>query len=213
MGGWISLPLTLTQLQKHLMKNTITMLSLWALLALLSTSCSTTGKGPISAINEASASARIIRTDSLSGLQSLYRKSAKARSLGSEARGVLVFPKVVKAGFGVGLQGGNGTLFLEDGTVRYYQTAAASYGFQAGVQEFGMALFLMDDDSMRELDSLGGWEVGSSPSLVIGDSAISGGMSTTSLRKGTYGFMFNQSGLMAGGGLQGAKITRIQPRP
>lgn len=195
------------------MKKTISILALCSFSVLLPSSCSTAGKGPLASINEANSSARVIQSNSLNGLRSLYAKSSEARALGKNAKGILVFPKVLKAGLGVGVQGGNGTLFLADGSVRYYQTAAASYGFQAGVQEFGIALFLMDDDSMRELDGLGGWEVGSSPSLVIGDNAISGGISTTSMRKGTYGFMFNHNGLMAGGGLQGAKITRIQPRP
>ncbi len=106
---------------------------------------------------------------------------------------------------------GNGTLFLADGTQRYYQSAAASYGLQVGIQKFSYVLFLMDDAAVKQLDSSGGWEIGSSPSLVVVNAGISRSLSTTTIRKGTYAFMFNQSGLMANAGLQAARITQINP--
>ena len=94
----------------------------------------------------------------------------------------------------------------------YYQTTAASYGLQAGVQEFGYALFLMDDEAFRYLGQTGGWEIGSSPSLVVVDKGIASSLTTATIEKGTYAFFFNQRGLMGGLGLQGSKITRIHPQ-
>ena len=112
----------------------------------------------------------------------------------------------------VGGMAGNGALIRNDGTIRdFYQTAGASYGLQAGIQKYGYALFLMDDSAFANLNRADGWEVGSSPSLVIVDEGMATSLTTTTLNKSTYAFFFNQRGLMGGLGLQGSKITRIHP--
>ncbi|RYD30719.1 MAG: twin-arginine translocation pathway signal protein, partial [Verrucomicrobiaceae bacterium] len=79
----------------------------------------------------------------------------------------------------------------------------------AGVQKYGYALFLMDREAFENINRSGGWEIGSSPSLVVVDQGISRSLSTTTLNKGTYAFFFNQRGLMGGLGLQGSKISRL----
>ena len=123
-----------------------------------------------------------------------------------------MFPESTKGGFMVGGMGGNGALIRNDGSIReFYQTAGVSYGLQAGVQKYGYALFLMDSQAFANLNRTSGWEVGSSPSLVIVDEGMAASLSTATLDKGTYAFFFNQRGLMGGLGLQGSKITRIRP--
>jgi lipid-binding SYLF domain-containing protein len=170
--------------------------------------------GPITNANSANSSASQIASDSRAALRSLYAQNPGARALGAKCKAVLVFPSVVKAGFIVGGQGGNGAMIRDTGVISgYYQTAAASYGLQAGVQEFGYALFLMDDSAFSNLDRTDGWEVGSSPSLVIVDKGMATSLTNATLNKSTYAFFFNQRGLMGGLGLQGSKITRIHPNP
>src|SRR5262249_43425247 len=70
---------------------------------------------------------------SRAALQQLVAQNPAAARCKSKALAVLVFPKVVKAGFVIGAQGGEGVL-LERGRVNgRYRTVAASYGLQAGV--------------------------------------------------------------------------------
>ncbi len=158
------------------------------------------------------ASASTISSESRAALRDLYRTNPKARQLGNRAKGILVFPHIAKGGFIVGGMGGNGALIRNDGSIRdYYQTGGVSYGLQAGVQKYGYALFLMDNEAFANVNRADGWEVGSSPTLVIVDEGKSASLSTTTVNKGTYAFFFNQRGLMGGLGLQGSKITRIQP--
>jgi lipid-binding SYLF domain-containing protein len=174
-------------------------------------SCAT--NDPVTNTNSANASASKISRDSRAALNSLCAQNPGARALRSKARGILVFPSIVKGGLIVGAQAGNGAMIRDTGEISgFYQTAGASYGLQAGVQEFGYALFLMDDKAFRELNRSGGWEIGSSPSLVIVDQGMATSLTTTTINKGTYAFFFNQRGLMGGLGLQGSKITRIQPQ-
>jgi len=111
----------------------------------------------------------------------------------------------------VGGQAGVGALIINGRTAGYYNTVAASYGFQAGLQKFSYAMFFMNDAALGYLNKSGGWEVGSAPSLVVVDTGLARSLSTTTLRKGIYVFFFSQKGLMGGIGLQGTKITRYTP--
>jgi lipid-binding SYLF domain-containing protein len=156
-------------------------------------------------------SAAQVDDDVKAALQQLYDTTPAARDMGREAKGILVFPDVVKAGFVLGAQHGIGALLQEGETKGYYETDAASYGLQAGVQKFSYALFLMSDSAMENLNTSNGWEVGSSPSLVIADQGIASSFTTTTARHDVYAFFFGQKGLMLGLGLQGSKITRVEP--
>jgi lipid-binding SYLF domain-containing protein len=168
---------------------------------------------PVTSTNAANSSASQISRDSRKALSSLYAQSHSARAMGERAQAVLVFPNVTRAGFVFGGQAGNGALIRRDGSVSgFFQTTSASWGLQAGVQKFGYALFLMDDAAVRNVNRSGGWELGGSPSLVVVDRGMAANLSTTTINSGTYAFFFDQRGLMAGLGLQGSKITRINPQ-
>jgi lipid-binding SYLF domain-containing protein len=174
-------------------------------------SCTT--NDPITRRNAETASASEIARESRAALNMLYAQNAGARALGRDAKAILVFPSITRAGFVVGGQAGNGAMFRNDGRITgFFQTTSASWGLQAGFQKFGYALFLMDDNAIRNVNRSQGWEIGGSPSLVIVDRGMASSMTTTSLEKGTFAFFFNQRGLMGGLGLQGSKITRIHPQ-
>jgi len=142
----------------------------------------------------------------------LYRNTPGAKALADRAKAVLIFPNIVKAGFVVAGQAGEGALRKRGRTVAYYRSLSASYGFQAGAQSFGYVLFFMDQESLNHLERSDGWELGSGPSLVVLDRGFGKNLSTTTMKKGVYAFIFNQKGLMGGVGIQGSKITRINPR-
>jgi lipid-binding SYLF domain-containing protein len=158
------------------------------------------------------ATASQISRDAGVALNQLYKTVPGTRQLGAKAKGILIFPSILKAGFIVGGQGGDGVLRKGGKTAGYYRSVAASYGFQAGVQKFSYVLFFMSDDALSYLDKSDGWELGSGPSLVIADEGFAKSLTTTTLQSGVYAFIFAQKGLMGGIGLQGSKITRIHPK-
>ena len=187
-------------------------MAIGSLLAAASAALTGCGNDPVTNLNAASVNPRELAADSRAALQQLYRKKPAARRLGAQAKGILVFPEITKGGLMVGGMAGNGALIRPDGTIRdFYQTAGASYGLQAGIQQYGYVLFLMDDSAFANLSRSKGWKIGSSPSLVIVDEGMAASLSTTTLNASTYAFFFNQRGLMGGIGLQGSKITRIHP--
>jgi lipid-binding SYLF domain-containing protein len=151
-----------------------------------------------------------------SALRKLLKNNTMAQTLAEKAKGILVFPSIYKGGLIVGGQYGDGALIKNGTTVGYYNSVAASYGLQAGGQKFGYAMFFMTDAALAYLDKSDGWEIGVGPSLVIVDketAAAFGKTSTSStLQSDIYAFIFSQKGLMAGLGLQGSKITKINPK-
>ncbi len=158
------------------------------------------------------ASASEINRDVSAALQKLYASSPAAQELKKVAKGVLVFPRIVKGGFVVGGQYGEGALRKDGKTVAYYNSVAASYGLQAGVQAFGYAMFFLSDSALKYLDKSAGWEIGVGPSVVVVDEGLARSLTTTTAKDDIYVFFFDQKGLMAGLGVQGSKITRIHPK-
>ena len=145
-------------------------------------------------------------------LQSLYSQVAGAKALGAKAHAVLVFPKVTKAGFGIGGQSGEGALMKGGKTVAYYRTTGASFGLQAGAQTYGYAMFFMNAKALQALDQADGFEVGVGPSVVVMDEGTAKTSTTTTMKEDIYAFIFGQKGLMAGLGIQGNKISKINPK-
>ena len=142
-------------------------------------------------------------------LKSLYASNTAARLLGEKARAVLVFPSIVKAGFMFGGQIGDGALLKNGRAAGYYNSLAASYGLQAGLQVFGYALFFMNDAALAYLDKSEGFELGVGPSIVVVDAGIGKTLTSTTLTQDVYAVIFDQKGLMGGIGVQGSKITKI----
>jgi lipid-binding SYLF domain-containing protein len=149
-----------------------------------------------------------ISTNAHAALESLYEHVAGAKALGAKAHAVLVFPRVTKAGLGIGGQSGEGALIKGGKTVAYYRTTGASFGLQAGAQTYGYAMFFMNAKALQQLDKADGFEVGVGPS-VEGKAKTS---TTTTMKEDIFAFIFGQKGLMAGLGIQGNKITKIDPK-
>ena len=143
--------------------------------------------GPFVPHPATAASAKAIDRDVDAALLKLYRKNSSARMLRDKAKGILVFPHMLKAGFLFGGQIGEGALRRGGRTTGFYNSVAASYGLQAGAQVFGYALFFMSDESLVYLDKSGGFEVGVGPSVVIVDEGV--GKSITSINGSTSSFV------------------------
>jgi len=162
----------------------------------------------------ASADRSALDNDVHAAIDLLLEKSPAAQELSKTAKGALVFPNVVKAGFLVGALYGNGALVrAKQGggyyIASYYNLSAASYGFQAGVQSFGYVMALMTDAAVEHVETSAGWELGVGPSIVVLDAGTAKTFSTKTAKADIYAFTFGQKGLMAGMGIQGSKVTQL----
>ena len=147
--------------------------------------------------------------DARRAYNTLVAKVPAAKALGKDAVAVLVFPKITKAGLMIGGQSGDGVLLKAGKASGYYNTSGVSYGLQAGAQQFGYAMFFMNDKALAALTANDGFEVGVGPSVVVVDEGMGKSATSVTMKDDVYAFIFGQKGLMAGIGLQGNKITRI----
>lgn len=155
------------------------------------------------------ASAADLDRDSQQALHTLFKAQPMAKAVSHNAKAVLVFPNVVKAGLVFGGSYGEGELLKGETVVDYYNTVSGSWGLQAGAQSYGYAVFLMTDKAVRYLEETKGWELGVGPTVVVVDEGIAKNLSTSSLKDDAYAFIFSQQGLMAGVSIEGTKITKI----
>ena len=132
-----------------------------------------------------------------------------AREVIKKAKGVLVFPKVFKAGFGIGGEYGEGALRIKGKTVGYYNTAAASLGFQFGGQKKTIIIAFMQKDALKKFRQASGWKVGVDASVAVIAVGAGGAIDTASINEPIIAFVLDQKGLMYNLTLEGSKITKM----
>jgi lipid-binding SYLF domain-containing protein len=163
------------------------------------------------AVSRASAAttAQDLDRDSRQALQSLEQTHPFATRLAHEAKAILIFPNVVKAGFVFGGSYGEGELLSGSAVDGYYNSVTGSWGLQAGAQSYGYVVFLMTRKALRYVHETHGWEIGVGPTVVIVNEGVAKNLSTSTLKDDAYAFIFDQQGLMAGISIEGTKISRI----
>ena len=156
------------------------------------------------------ASAEDLNKDATQALDMLYRTNPVAQSIGKQAKGILIFPQIVKAGLVFGGAYGEGVLREGNRPVDYYNSFSGSWGLQAGAQSYGYVVFLMNDRAVDYIHKTQGWEIGVGPTVVIVNEGVAKNLSSTTLKDDAYAFIFDQKGLMAGISIEGTKISRIK---
>ena len=142
-------------------------------------------------------------------LNYMYSQIEGTRDLADKASGMLVMPRVTKAGFGVGGAYGEGALLINDVTVDYYSTTQASFGLQIGGQQFAHTLFFMTPEALADFRGSDGWAVGGDVEYAVPEQGKSLGIETTTELSPVIAVVYGQSGLIIGATLKGNKYTRI----
>ena len=127
-----------------------------------------------------------------------------------KAEGVLVFPKVTKGGFIIGGEYGEGALRIGDKTVDYYSIASASFGFQAGAQQYGIVMVFLQKEAIEKFQASKGWEAGVDGSVAIAKWGAGTDINTQNFKDPIVGFVISNKGLMAGVSVEGSKITKLE---
>lgn len=128
----------------------------------------------------------------------------------AKAEGVLVFPSIIKVGFGIGGEYGEGAMRINGETVDYYNTAAGSIGLQLGAQQKSLVLVFLDADMLKNFRRSKGWKAGVDGSIAVVEWGAGESVDTIDVEDPIAGFMFSNKGLMFNLSLEGAKFTRIQ---
>ena len=130
----------------------------------------------------------------------------------AQARGVVIFPELVKAGFILGGEVGNGILLVRDAETgewsypAFYTLAAASIGLQIGAQVSQVMLLIMTDGGLEKImaDKV---TLGTDASIAVG--TVGGGVeagTTLNVEADIYSFA-HAKGLFGGISLEGAVLV------
>ena len=155
------------------------------------------------------ADAREINAEVNATLDRFYRQIPGAREISARATGVLVFPTIIKAGFGVGGEYGEGAMRVGGKTGGYYNTISASFGFQLGAQARSVIIMFMTPEALAGFRRVDGWKVGVDGSVAIIVVGAGGSIDTEKVTSPVVGFILDPKGLMYNLTLEGSKITRI----
>ncbi len=161
-------------------------------------------------VNEAhAATAKQINIDVDRALE-IFEDMKGSDNVLKKAKGLLIFPLVFKAGIGIGGEYGEGALRIKGKTVDYYNTAAASIGFQLGAQKKTIIIAFLDDNALRKFRESSGWKIGADASVAVVAIGAGGAIDSANLNEPIVAVVFGQKGLMYNLSLEGAKITKIK---
>jgi lipid-binding SYLF domain-containing protein len=142
-------------------------------------------------------------------LREFYWRVRGSRQLVGRAAGVLVFPRIYKAGVGIGGEYGEGTLLVRGRPVASYNSVSASVGFQLGAQARSVIILFMTEEALARFSRTNGWKVGVDGSVALITVGAGGSIDTDRIANPVVGFIFDNKGLMYNLTLEGTKITRI----
>jgi len=155
------------------------------------------------------ASKRVIDIEVGEALERFYKEVGGAKKFASIAEGMLVFPSVFKAGFGIGGEYGEGALLIKGKTVDYYSTAAASIGFQLGAQSKTVIIVFTSKSALEKFRHSDGWEAGVDGSVALVDLGAGGTIDTSTIKDPIVAFVFGNKGLMYNLTLEGSKYSKL----
>ena len=127
----------------------------------------------------------------------------------SQAAGYLIFPRVIKVGFGIGGETGEGALRVGGQTVDYYRTSAGSFGFQIGAQAKSIVIAFMTPEALQKFRDSSGWKVGIDGSVALIDLGVGKTIDTGNIKDPVVGFIFGSKGLMYNLTLEGSKFSKL----
>ena len=156
------------------------------------------------------ATAEDLQKESDSALQQLLKTNPLAADFSKQAKAVLVFPNIIKAGMVFGGSYGEGVLIKGSKVADFYNSVTGSWGLQAGAQSYGYVVFLMNDKAVNYVESTHGWEIGVGPTVVVVTEGVAKNLSSSTMKKDAYAFIFDQQGLMLGVSIEGTKISHIK---
>jgi len=165
---------------------------------------------PLASQPAAAASATEIDVEVVAALNRFDQEVPAGRELLAKAKGVLVFPKVIKAGFGIGGEYGEGALRIGGRSVGYYNLISASIGLQLGAQSRAEMILFMTDEALERFQRSDGWEAGVDGSVALITTGVAGEIDTNTINEPVIGFIFGEQGLMANLSLEGAKISKLE---
>jgi lipid-binding SYLF domain-containing protein len=157
-------------------------------------------------------SAPVLEAKANEAIQKFTKEVKGGAEFLSRVKGYLVFPSVIKAGFVIGGEYGEGVLRVNGKTEQYYSIASGSLGFQAGLQKTSYIIAFVSENALNNFVKSNGWEAGVDGAITVVKWGVGKDIGSISFEKPIYAFVFNAKGLMYNLTLEGTKFTKILPK-
>jgi len=142
-------------------------------------------------------------------LERFFKQVKGAKEFARSAKGMLILPGVVKAGFVVGGEYGEGALQVGGKTVDYYNVIAGSFGLQIGAQSKDIIIAFMTDEALKSFRASDGWEAGVDGNVALLKVGAGERIDSHTLKDPIVGFVFGVKGLMADVSVKGSKFNKL----
>ncbi len=176
-----------------------------AALTLASTGCTTTS----GTSGDPAAQRQALDSSADSALSRLYAQHAGSRELINSARGVLIFPTVVSAGFIVGASSGQGVVRKGCKTTGYFRMTEGAVGLLAGAQSQAVFILFMTEPALQRFEASSGWTAGADANITMINVGANAQVTTQTAQQEVIGFVMTNAGLMGNISLNGSRITRL----
>jgi len=161
-------------------------------------------------VSSYAATAGEIEAGSDAALDRFAKEVNGAKEFLDAAKGILIIPKGLQAGFIIGTEYGEGALRIGGKTVGYYSIVSASFGYQLGAQQKDIILIFMEEKALTKFRESENWQAGVDGTVALIGVGAEGSIDTTKIKQPIVGFVFGQKGLMAGVVIEGSKFTNLK---
>ncbi len=142
-------------------------------------------------------------------MHQFYDLNPQHKGLVARAKGALVFPRITKAGVGVGGQFGEGALRIDGKNVAYYSISSASVGLTLGLAKHKEVILFMSQETLDKFMNSHGWTIGADTGVAVLSKGAGGDYDTQTLQRPILGFVFGEKGLIGDASLEGSKVTKL----
>lgn len=152
-----------------------------------------------------------VESDVDAAFTEFQREAPSAWPIVENANGVLMCPKVAKAGFVVGVEGGTCAMRINGKTAEYYRTSSLKAGLLAGVESHALLLTFNTPDALAKFrEGNRNWQVGGNLSVAVAKKGASGTYDTKTMKDPVTAFVFSEAGLMADLSLDGSTFKKLK---
>ena len=176
------------------------------MMVLAVTGCTTTsGTG-----GDPAARRQAIDSSADSALTRLYTQQPGTKELLASAKGVLIFPSFVSAGFVFGAGSGQGVLRSGGRSTGYFRMTEASAGLLAGAQSQAVFILFMTEGALRKFEASRGWTIGADANVSMFSVGANAQITTQTVSQEIIGFVMTNAGLMGNISLNGNRVARLE---
>jgi len=142
-------------------------------------------------------------TDAIATLNKAKATSENLAAIDRRSVAQIVFPKIVKAGFILGANYGEGFLMRENNVVALIDVAGGNIGLQAGAQTYSQVTYILSEERYNRILNHSKVSLSGTMSYAVNGQIKSAIMTTDAIEGDLYTVLLNETGTIFGASVDG----------